>query len=374
MLNIFKNKKEYKITSENQKRIKEEIEELSSLTDGLYSKIKEFSMGYYIKIIIDKNKIGIDLKDKKYSNLPETIIFLLIIDYTFPKFPPKILAKTNFCFPNLMDGRNLSNSIIPNWNSETSLITLAKNLPNFLKKILTSNSYCFYGSFQIGSVYDLKNFNNMLVNSFNCKIIFDSDDKRNIINLNKSDIEFTLILSDDCLILFQNFENDPSIGKIIFWSTLFSITDMQINKEKKIVRINFYSEEKGIDKEIKLTMENILFFREALVKRMSNLKIKIESNKLIKGQTCEKRLTPKDINKMNIKQIEEQIQILLKKIDRNEISYYVIHTFSVLCGKAIEFYSAKGDEYLDKNKKYLDMMKNILMRKDVQLIMKEEDQ
>ncbi len=143
MLNIFKNKKEYKITKENQTRIKDEIEELSSLTDGLYSKIKEFPMGYYIKIIIDRNKIGLDLKDKKYSNLPETIIFLLIIDYTFPKLPPKILAKTNFCFPNLMDGRNLSTSIIPNWNSETSLTTLAKSLPNFIKKILTSTSYCF---------------------------------------------------------------------------------------------------------------------------------------------------------------------------------------------------------------------------------------
>ena len=378
MLNLFKNKKQYKITEENKKRIKEEIEDLSSLSNGIYSKIKENSMGYYIKIIIDRNKIEIDLSDEKYSNLPETITFLIIIDYTYPNFPPKILAKTNFCFPNLMDGRNLSNSIIPNWNSETSLITLAKNLHNFLKKILTSNSYCFYGSFQIGSVYDLKNFNNMLVNSFNCKIIFDSDDKRNIINLNKSDIEFTLILSDDCLILFQNFENDPSIGKIIFWSTLFSITDMQINKEKKIVRINFYSEEKGIDKEIKLTMENILFFREALVKRMSNLKIKIEANKLIKGQPCEKRLTSKDINLMNINQIEDYIKLLLKKIEHNQINFYIINTFSTLCGKAIEYYSEKddkenenGNENEIKHKDYLAIMKNILMRKDVQNIMKE---
>ena len=90
MLNIFKNKKEYKITKENQKRIKDEIEELSSLTDGLYSKIKEFPIGYYIKIIIDRNKIGIDLSDKKYSNIPDTIIFLLLIDYTYPNFLPKI--------------------------------------------------------------------------------------------------------------------------------------------------------------------------------------------------------------------------------------------------------------------------------------------
>ena len=77
---------------------------------------------------------------------------------------------------------------------------------------------------------------------------------------------------------------------------------------------------------------------------------------------------------MKINEIEEYIQNLLKKIDRNEISYYVINTFSVLCGKAIEYYSAKGDDYLDKNKQYLNTMKSVLMRKDVQNIMKEEDE
>ena len=40
MQSIFKNKKQYQITEENKKRIKLEIEELSSLSDGLYSKIK----------------------------------------------------------------------------------------------------------------------------------------------------------------------------------------------------------------------------------------------------------------------------------------------------------------------------------------------
>ena len=118
MQSIFKNKKQYQITEENKKRIKQEIEELSSLSNGLYSIIKEYPMAYYIKIVIDRNKIGIDLSDKKYSNIPDTIKFLLIIDYTYPNFPPKILAKSNFCSPNLMDGRNLSCSIIPKWNKE----------------------------------------------------------------------------------------------------------------------------------------------------------------------------------------------------------------------------------------------------------------
>ena len=245
MLNLFKNKKQYKITEENKKRIKEEIEDLSSLSNGIYSKIKENSMGYYIKIIIDRNKIEIDLSDEKYSNLPETITFLIIIDYTYPNFPPKILAKTNFCFPSLVDGRNLSCSIIPKWNKEITLISIVKTLPLFLKKMLTSNSYYFYGNFSIGSVYDLKNFNNMLVNTFNCKVDNEENNNDLIIsnndNLNKNNINenYTLILCDDCLVLFKNFENDNSMGKIIFWSTLFTITDMQINKEKKINKNNF---------------------------------------------------------------------------------------------------------------------------------------
>ena len=224
----------------------------------------------------------------------------------------------------------------------------------------------------------------MLVNTFNCKVDNEENNNDLIIsnndNLNKNNINenYTLILCDDCLVLFKNFENDNSMGKIIFWSTLFTITDMQINKEKKLIRINFYAEDKKLYKQLRLIMENVLFFREALVKRMSNLKIKIEANKLIKGQPCEKRLTSKDINLMNINQIEDYIKLLLKKIEHNQINFYIINTFSTLCGKAIEYYSEKddkenenGNENEIKHKDYLAIMKNILMRKDVQNIMKE---
>jgi hypothetical protein len=140
------------------------------------------------------------------------------------------------------------------------------------------------------------------------------------------------------------------MGKIIFWSTLFTITDMQINKEKKLIRINFYAEDKKLYKQLRLIMENVLFFREALVKRMSNLKIKIEANKLIKGQLCEKRLTSKDINLMNINEIEDYIKLLLKKIEHNQINFYIINTFSTLCGKEIEYYSKVVDKLLNLHK------------------------
>jgi ubiquitin-protein ligase len=378
MMTFIRNKKQFVITKENRERILKDIDDLANLPNGVFAKVKQYEHGYYIKIIVDKTYIKESTPENKYNSIPDTIIFLMVVDYAFPKEPPKIFCQTNFCFPNLMDGRNLSTSIIPNWNSETSLTTLAKSLPNFIKQILTSTSYCFYGTFQLGSVYDLKNFNNMLVNTFNCKVDNEENNNDLIIsnndNLNKNNINenYTLILCDDCLVLFKNFENNNSMGKIIFWSTLFTITDMQINKEKKLIRINFYAEDKKLYKQLRLIMENVLFFREALVKRMSNLKIKIEANKLIKGQPCEKRLTSKDINLMNINQIEDYIKLLLKKIEHKQINFYIINTFSTLCGKAIEYYSAK-EENLEKHNDYLSIMKNVLMRKDVQNIMKEKE-
>ena len=369
ILNTFKNKKKFLISNEKKARIQKEIEELTNLSKGIFSKIKEFELGYYITIIIDKTCIGINLNENKFSNLPDIIKFLMIIDYNFPENPPKILSRTNFCFPNLMDGRNLSNSIILKWNPLISLSSIAKTIPVFIKQILLSTSYHFYGKFELGAVYDLRNFNNMLVNYFCCKIIDDNNLNSKITN----DNNYTIILSDDCFILFENLEIAPNFGKIIFWSTLFSIIDIQINKEKKVIKINFYMDEKNIDKTLKLEIDNILFFRETIVKLMSNLNIKIESFKLTKGQQREKRISIKDINRMNIEQIEDNIKYLLQKINHNEINFYVVNTYSILCGKAIEYYSINDNEdNKKKSKEILIKMKEILSRKDIQLIMKDD--
>ena len=188
-----------------------------------------------------------------------------------------------------MDGRNLSKSIILKWTPQNALIDIINTIPIFIKKVLTSKVYEFYGEFTLNSVYNLKNYNNMLVNSFPCN--------------------FLLIISDDCLVLFKQLEQDAEVncyGKIVFWALLFSITDIQINKDKKIVRINFYDNDE--DKVIlRLRLGNILYFKETLIKKMSNLKIKNESNKLIKGHYIENKITMRDINNMDINEIEQFI-------------------------------------------------------------------
>ena len=266
-----------------------------------------------------------------------------------------------------MDGRNLSNEIIDKWNSKMSLYDVALLIPNFIKKVLTNTNNVFYGTFNTGAVYDLNNFNNMLVNTFHCRLdqSIESDPKE----INNPEGGYTLILTDDCLILFENFENNPSIGKIIFWATLYAITDVQINKNTKMVKLNFYAEEKQSSKSIRLIFGNVLFFRDALVKRMNNLKIKVEAMKNTRSENNEKRLTARDIAVMSIEEIEEEFKILRTKIENNKLSYYVINTYSILCGKAIEYYSANDDQ--GKQSDYLQEMKIILMRPEVQKIMND---
>ena len=271
-----------------------------------------------------------------------------------------------------MDGRNLSKSIILKWAPEISLIDVIITIPIFIKKVLTAKVYEFYGEFTLNSVYNLKNYNNMLVNSFPCYI--DNDVEKS--SLKKVPLFYgdtnnhLLVISDDCLVLFQQLEQDAEIncyGKIVFWALLFSITDIQINKDKKIVRINFYDNDK--DKEVlRLRIGNILYFKETLIKKMSNLNIKNEMNKLIKGHYIENRITMNDINNMSINELEEYIDIFKHKIENDIVNYYLVDTFSLLSGKAIEYYSKNKS---DKGINILMQMKNILKRDSEQKILKK---
>ena len=269
-----------------------------------------------------------------------------------------------------MDGRNLSKSIILKWVSQIALIDIIKTIPIFIKKVLTAKVYEFYGDFTLNSVYNLKNYNNMLVNSFPCYI----DNEVDTTNLKKIHLFYgdtnshLLIISDDCLDLFKQLEPDAEIncyGKIVFWALLFAITDIQINKDKKIVRINLYDNDK--DKEIlRLRIGNVLYFKETLIKKMSNLKIKNEMNKLIKGHYIESKITMRDINNMTINELEEYIDIFKHKIENDMVNYYIVDTFSLLSGKAVEYYSKNKS---DKGMEILMQMKNILKRENVQKIL-----
>ena len=266
-----------------------------------------------------------------------------------------------------MDGRNLSSSIILKWTPEISLAGIANTIPVFIKKVLMAQDYEFYGDFCINAVYEMKNFNNMLVSNFPCKIDSYRDDKKVPLFYGDNG-DFTIIISDDCFILFKNFKTDKkelTYGKIVFWSSLFAITDIQINKERKAIRIHFYSNDQK-QEQMRLVLGNVLYFKETLIKKMSNLKTEIEINKLIKGKTMENKISVLDINNMTLEQIEEGVKYFGKKIQNNEVNFYIVDTFNYLCSKAIEYFSK-----IDPNKQleYIMQMKNILQNPKVKEIL-----
>ena len=333
------------------KRIELEIEKLRELKEGIYNKYKEYQNEYYITIIIDTRILSIDSGIEK-DKLPDYIVFLIIVDLAYPERKPFVLSRTNFNNPSLMDGRDLLKNIYPNYTSKNTIIEIVNEIPHFIEKVINAIGYKFYGEFHLGSTYDMKNFDNMIVNTFKCKI--DKNDKENINRFNYNS-EYILILSNDCLILFD--VKDTGNGVIVFWSSLFAITDLQLNKVQKVVSINFYDDETNNEFHLKLIVENILFFRDTLVKKMRFLKVKPESQKLIKGQKHEKRITAKEILNMKIDEIEKNVINLKERIEKGEINGYTVNTFTTLCGKAIEHFSMIGD---NKHMQYLNIMKDIL--------------
>ena len=268
-----------------------------------------------------------------------------------------------------MDGRDLSPSIILKWIPEFSILGIANTIPIFIKNVLLANDYRFYGTFYINAVYDMKNFDNMLVSNFPCKIDNNSNcSDKNISLFYGDNSDFSLIISDDAFLLFRNFQNEKKelkFGKIVFWSTIFAINDMQINKERKAVRINFFSNDRK-EERLKLIIENILFFKETLLKKMKNLKSEVETQKLIKGKYIENKIGMKDINNMSLEQIEEGVKFFQKKIKNNEINFYVVDTFNFLSSKCIEYYS-KADA--KKQMEYVMQLKDILQNPKVQEIL-----
>ena len=178
---------------------------------------------------------------------------------------------------------------------------------------------------------------------------------------------YELILTEDCFLLLEKL--DSGNGKIVFWSSLFAITDLQLNKLKKITTINYYDEETNNEYQIKLKVDNILLFRDSLVKKMRSLKVKVDSQKLIKGQSLN-RLSEKEIRNMKINDIEKNTKELRDRITKGEINDYTVNTFTNLCGKAIEHFSMLGNE---KYMEYIEMMKNVLKLEGVDKLTKDNE-
>ena len=195
----------------------------------------------------------------------------------------------------------------------------------------------------------------------------EDDNKEKFIKSLNIKSNYILILTEDSFLLLEKL--DSGNGKIVFWSSLFAITDLQLNKSKKITTINFFDEENNAEYQLKLRIDNILLFRDSLVKKMRSLTVKVNSQKLIKGQHLN-RLTEKEIRNMEIKDIEKNTKELKERIDKGEINDYTLNTFTTLCGRAIEYFSSINDEHFTE---YINMMKAVLSLEGVDKLTKDNE-
>ena len=348
---------------------------------GLYIHPKDVGLEFLVDVMIEKNIIGID-SEKAKERVPETIVFLIIIVQGYPEVAPKILTKSNFCSPSLMDGRDLLKDICPSWTSKSGFKPILEGMLPFLSRVINAKGYKFYGTFHLGATYNLKNFDNMIVGKYIFFLYFlnfiilvildctveENDNKNLFIKSLNIHNNYELILTEDCFLLLEKLETGN--GKIVFWSSLFAITDLQLNKLNKITSMNFYDEETNSEYQLKLKVDNILLFRDSLVKKMRSLKVKVESQKLIKGQQQIKRLTEKEIKAMKINDIEKNTNELKERITKGEITDYTVNTFTTLCGKAIEYFSKIGN---DKYMEYVQMMKLVLKMEKVDTLTKDDE-
>ena len=152
-------------------------------------------------------------------------------------------------------------------------------------------------------------------------------------------------------------------AKIVFWANILSITDLQINQQKKTASINFYEDIENKEYHLKLIIENIIIFRDTLVSRMNSLDIRVVSKMVNPMKQLKKRITLKDINTMNLEEIEQNVKELKKIIDKGEVDSYTVNTFTTLCGKAIEGLNKNNDEI--KQFEFMNMMKSVLQMEQV---------
>ena len=157
--------------------------------------------------------------------------------------------------------------------------------------------------------------------------------------------EYKIIITIECFLLIEKF-NDTQ-GRLSFWSTLFAISNIKLDKKNKITCIDFCEIKNNY--QVKLKINDLLKFKDKLIFKMRDLSSRDESKKL---------LQIKEIRKMKIDEIEAQIDEFKKLINKGIIDEYIVNTFVILCNKAFNYFYANQDsKCMDYTKLKGDLLK-----------------
>lgn len=85
------------------------------------------------------------------------IFFDIMLSFKYPISPPMVFCKSKFSSPSLADGRDLLQSIIPDWSPKVTISEIIKLLVNFLNK-LHLNDITTIGNYDLNRKYNIEEF------------------------------------------------------------------------------------------------------------------------------------------------------------------------------------------------------------------------
>ena len=90
---------------------------------------------------------------------------------------------------------------------------------------------------------------------------------------------------------------------------------------------------------------------------MNALDIRVVSKMIDPMKQLKRRITLKDMTKMSLEEIENEVKELKAIIEKGEVDSYTVNTFTTLCGKAIEELNIYPSSFSKYGKVYVDKFK-----------------
>ena len=247
---VINNPMDNNISHNNNKQNKSNIELITNEVNDIFAE----------QVLIKKKNLT---QKKDFFELEITILkdmiqtekdisLLIIIQYTYPQSEPEIYCLTEFCSPNICDGRNLLFDIIKKkWQRKVhNLDYVINKLPGFFISFIESrkkNKSFIVGRFELNKLYSLDRLKELpiyfhLITHKEKKSTFKSVKTHKIITI--SEISF-------CMYEIDN--NNKGYCKLIFFADLKDLIGTKLESKKTEIEIkwkNLSNDKKSIKIEI----------------------------------------------------------------------------------------------------------------------------
>ena len=276
--------------------INEVVEELKKNQYGAIIKKTKKNMKIIISIKFPK-----EILNKEVSDI--SIEFLLEIDLSKPKSPPKLYCISPYCSPHFADGRDIFDELPTSKNPKKTFFfgNILTEILEFIKENFQKGCLYFFGNYYLGSRYDLKMFQkgeNMIYNARENVVI-----NGKFLSQNR-----VIIMSDVYFLMFEQEKWYKNNLTLLFWSSISNIQKIQKVKDNKSLILHWNQKEKE-PYAMNITLNQRDDFNEVLLEKMKLFGMVFDIKKLepnINPTTATKKKEAKLIQSQNVRLINNE--------------------------------------------------------------------